>query len=52
MRRISIDKTEPGVVLGKTIYTDSFDVLLNKGVVLTKDYITQTKSQGIYNDLR
>ncbi|MEK6729688.1 MAG: HD-GYP domain-containing protein [Planctomycetota bacterium] len=46
MRRISIDKTEPGVVLGKTIYTDSFDVLLNKGVVLTTDYIIRLKARG------
>ncbi len=46
MRRISIDKTEPGMALGKTIYTDSFDVLLNRGVVLTKDYIVRLKTRG------
>ena len=46
MRRISIDKTEPGMVLGKTIYSDNFDILLNKGVVLTKDYIIRLKTRG------
>lgn len=46
MRRISIDKTEPGMVLGKTIYSDNFDILLNKGVVLTKDYVIRLKTRG------
>jgi len=46
MRRIPIEKVEPGTVLGKAIYTDSYDVLLNKGVVLTKDYIIRLKVRG------
>lgn len=46
MRRIPIDKIEPGMVLGKSIYSDNYDTLLNKGVVLTKDYIIRLKTRG------
>ena len=46
MRRININKAEPGVVLGKTIYGYNYEVLLNKGVVLTKAYINILKNRG------
>ncbi len=32
--------------LGKTIYGDNYEVLLNKGVVLTSDYVVRLKKRG------
>ncbi len=46
MRRLPIDKVEPGMVLGKSIYRDNYDILLNRGVTLTSDYITRLKARG------
>lgn len=46
MRRINIDNAEPGMVLGKTIYGYNYEVLLNRGVVLTDAYIKLLKNRG------
>lgn len=46
MRRVAIDKVEPGMVLGKSVFRDNFDILLNRGVTLTSDYITRLKVRG------
>lgn len=46
MRRINIDIAEPGMVLGKTVYGYNYEVLLNKGVVLTNAYIKLLKNRG------
>ncbi|OQY98697.1 MAG: hypothetical protein B6D35_11295 [Candidatus Brocadia sp. UTAMX2] len=46
MRRININSAEPGMVLGNTIYGYNYEVLLNKGVVLTNTYITLLKNRG------
>ncbi|MFN3532617.1 MAG: HD-GYP domain-containing protein [Candidatus Brocadia sp.] len=46
MRRINIDNAEPGMVLAKTIYGYNYEVLLNRGVVLTDTYIKLLKNRG------
>lgn len=46
MRRIKINNAEPGMVLGKTIYGYNYEVLLNRGVVLTNAYIKLLKNRG------
>ncbi|MDN3513947.1 MAG: HD-GYP domain-containing protein [Candidatus Brocadia sp.] len=46
MRRINIDNAEPGIVLGKTIYGSNYEILLRRGVVLTKTHINQLKNRG------
>lgn len=46
MRRIPIDKAQPGMKLGKAIYGDNYEILLNKGVVITNDYIRRLKNRG------
>ncbi|HJW85824.1 MAG TPA: HD domain-containing phosphohydrolase [Candidatus Brocadiaceae bacterium] len=46
MRRLTVDKVEPGMVLGKSIYSDNYDILMNRGTPLTIDYITRLKSRG------
>ena len=48
MRRINIDRVKPGMVLGKTIYGYNYEMLLNKGVVITENYITQLKNKGFF----
>ena len=46
MRRMHIQNVEPGMVLGKALYGDNYEVLLNKGVVLVEGYINRLKSRG------
>ncbi|MCR4319995.1 MAG: HD-GYP domain-containing protein [Candidatus Brocadiaceae bacterium] len=46
MRRMHIQNVEPGMMLGKTLYGDNYEVLLNTGVVLTEDYINRLKNRG------
>ncbi len=46
MRRISINKAQPGMRLGKAIYGDNYEILLNRGVVLSSDYIKRLKNRG------
>lgn len=46
MRRLAIDKVEPGMVLGKSLYSDNYDILMHRGTPLTIDYITRLKSRG------
>ena len=46
MRRMHIQNVTPGMVLGKAIYGDNYEVLLNKGVVLIEDYINRLKNRG------
>ena len=41
-----IQNVEPGMMLGKALYGDNYEVLLNKGVVLTEDYINRLKNRG------
>ena len=51
MRRIHIQNVTPGMVLGKALYGDNYEVLLNKGVVLTKEYIARLKKSRICQGL-
>jgi len=46
MRRMHIQNVEPGMVLGKALYGDNYEVLLNKGVVLSDGYINRLKNRG------
>lgn len=46
MRRIHLDNTKPGMILGKTIYGYNYEVLLNRGVTLTDAYIKLLKNRG------
>ncbi|MBE7447072.1 MAG: HD-GYP domain-containing protein [Planctomycetia bacterium] len=41
-----MNNTEPGMILGKTIYGYNYEVLLNKGVALTNAYINLLKNRG------
>jgi len=41
-----IQNVEPGMMLGKALYGDNYEVLLNRGVVLTEDYINRLKNRG------
>jgi len=46
MRRMHIQNVEPGMMLGKSLYGNNYEILLNKGVVLTEDYINRLKNRG------
>ena len=46
MRRVRLQDIEPGMILGKAIYGDNYEVLLNKGVILTEGFIERLKSRG------
>src|SRR3972149_5739972 len=48
MRRINIDRVKPGMVLGKTIYGYNYEMLLNKGVIITENHIIQLKNKGFF----
>lgn len=42
----SIKNIQPGMILGKTIYGDNYEVLLNQGVALTLDHIRRLEKRG------
>lgn len=44
---INVDKLEPGMILGQTIYDSQGNVLLSKGVNLRESYINKLKDHGI-----
>jgi len=46
MRRMHIQNVTPGMVLGKAVYGDNYEVLLNRGVVLIEGYINRLKDRG------
>ncbi len=46
MRRMHVYNAMPGMVLGKAIYGDNYEVLLNRGVVLNESYIKRLKDKG------
>jgi len=46
MRRMHIQNVEPGMVLGKAVYGDNYEVLLNRGVVLVEGHINGLKKRG------
>ena len=46
MRRMHIQNVTPGMVLGKAIYGDNYEVLLNRGVVLVEGHINGLKKRG------
>jgi len=47
MRRISLDMASPGMILGKSIYSSSGNILLSAGMILTPFYIERLKNMGI-----
>ncbi|MBM4056283.1 MAG: HD domain-containing protein [Planctomycetes bacterium] len=47
MIRRHINNVTPGMMLGKTIYGDNYEVLLKKGIELTHDHILGLKKRGI-----
>lgn len=47
MRRIEINDANPGMVLGKTIYTSSGNILLRAGMRISPKYIHRLKELGI-----
>ncbi|MDA8233625.1 MAG: HD-GYP domain-containing protein [Clostridia bacterium] len=47
MHKISISKVQPGMVLGKTIYTLSGSILLVAGMVLSEFFIKRLRDMGI-----
>lgn len=48
MRLEFIDKVKEGDILGKSIFTNDGQVLLRKGIKLTKNYIKKLKSLEVY----
>lgn len=46
MTRKQIHEVKPGMVLGKTIYGENYEVLLKKGVTLTIDHIRRLEKRG------
>lgn len=46
MRRMHIQNITPGMVLGKAVYGDNYEVLLNRGVVLIESHINGLKKRG------
>jgi HD-GYP domain-containing protein (c-di-GMP phosphodiesterase class II) len=46
MRRMHIQNVEPGMILGKAIYGDNYEVLLNRGVVIVEGHINGLKKRG------
>ena len=46
MRRMHIENVTPGMVLGKAVYGDNYEVLLNRGVVLVEGHINGLKKRG------
>ncbi len=47
MRRMHIQNVEPGMVLGKAVYGDNYEVLLNRGVVLVEGHINGLKKKDL-----
>lgn len=48
MQKVSVDKVQPGMALGKALYNERGDVLLSRGVVLTEQYIEALRQHGYY----
>ena len=46
MRYISIEKTKPGMILGKEVFDDEGRILLSVNTKLTKEYITRLSIRG------
>lgn len=46
MRRMHIENVTPGMMLGKAVYGDNYEVLLNRGVVLIESHINGLKKRG------
>ena len=46
MRRMHIENVTPGMMLGKAVYGDNYEVLLNRGVVLVEGHINGLKKRG------
>jgi len=47
MRLLSIDQVRPGMILGKTVFTDDGKVLLGSGISLTERLITGLRRSGV-----
>lgn len=47
MIRISVESLKPGMIIGRAIFDESKNVLLNKDVALTTEYIEKLKSRSI-----
>ena len=46
MRRIGIHEAQPGMLVGREVMSDTGEVLLNRGVALTKRYIASLKEKS------
>ena len=46
MRRMHIENVTPGMMLGKAVYGDNYEVLLNRGVALIESHINGLKKRG------
>ncbi len=49
MHKISVDKLQPGMLLGRAIHNERGDVLLNRGIALTAPYISALSEHGYYS---
>ncbi len=49
MQKVTADKVQPGMTLGKTLYNERGDVLLTRGVKLTAQYIEALKEHGYFS---
>jgi len=47
MRRVYLNRLEPGMILAKTIFSPSGQVLLSEGVVLNEKYISRLNEFGV-----
>ncbi len=47
VRTIGLEKTRPGMIVGRNIYNASGIILLSRGVILTERYIERLKTLGI-----
>ena len=48
MQKVSVDKVQPGMALGKGLYNERGDVLLSRGVMLTEQYIEALRQHGYH----
>ncbi len=48
MRKVSLDRVQPGMVLGKSLHNERGDVLLSRGVALTPQFIEALREHGYF----
>ena len=48
MRYVLLKDIKPGIVLDKSLYSETGQILIGKGVILTQSYIERLEKYGIF----